>query len=451
MSVDAFLKKHPEIDFIDLLIADSSGLFRSKRIPRAQLAKVYGDGVDFASSLFSLDASGYSVDSALGLSGGDPDGHCMPVPDTLCPVPWDRSRAQLLMTMFDIDGSPHFADPRQLLGRILDEFKAATGLVPDCGFELEFTLVERDDRGLLRPAGDDGQAYDRGSRLQRVYSADDLERRDALLDGIVAEAPAFGLSIEGMIAESGPSQYEINLLHQADSRRAADEALLLKHLIRGLARAHGLTATFMARPIRDLPGSGMHLHLSALDGSGANAFAALPGQPPEQGSETLRQAVAGLLETMAEAQLIAMSTLNSYRRLETDIFVPLAPTWAYNNRSAAIRIPASLGPATRLEYRLAGADANPCLLLAATLAGMRHGLDNRLQPPAQITGNAAAVEGPQFGTSLDQALRAFTGGRVIAPALGADYVEVYRRCRQHELDYFRFEVSPREIDFYLDI
>ena len=451
MSADSFLKKHPQIEFIDLLIADSSGLFRSKRIPRAQLAKVYRDGVDFASSLFSLDASGSSVDSMLGLSGGDPDGHCLPVPDTLSLVPWDRSRAQLLLTMFSVDGSPHFADPRQILSRILDEFTAATGLVPDCGFELEFTLVERDDSGSLRPAGGDGQAYGRGSRLLRVYSADDLERRDALLDEIVAEAPTFGLDIEGMIAEAGPSQYEINLSHQADSHRAADEAVLLKHLIRGLARARGLTATFMARPIRDLPGSGMHLHLSALDGSGANAFAAPQGEPPEQGSEIMRCAVAGLLATLGEAQLLAMPTLNSYRRLETDIFVPLHSTWAYNNRSAALRIPASLGPATRIECRLAGADANPYLLLAGTLAGIRHGIDNRLRPPPQISGNAGAAGGPQFATSLDEALRVFAGGQIIAPALGADYADVYCRCRQHELDYFRFDVRPREVDFYLDI
>ena len=451
MSADAFCKKHPEVEFIDLLIADNSGLFRSKRIPRSQLAKVYRDGIDFASSLFSLDASGASVDSALGLSGGDPDGHCLPIAGTLSPVPWDRSRAQLLMTMFEADGSPHFADPRQLLSRILAEFTAATGLVPDCGFELEFMLVERSDSGLLRPAGSDGQAYDRGSRLLRVYSADDLERRDALLDEIVAEAPVFGLKIEGMVAESGPSQYEINLVHQADALRAADEAVLLKHLIRGLARARGQTATFMARPIRDLPGSGMHLHLSALDASGTNAFAAPPNQVPGQGSETMRHAVAGLLATLDEAQLLAMPTVNSYRRLKSDICVPLSPTWAYNNRSAALRIPASLGPATRIEFRLAGADANPYLLLAAALIGMRHGLDNKLQPPAQITGNAAAAAGSRLATSLDEALKMFAQGRILAPALGADYAEVYRRCRQHDLDCFRFEIMPREVDFYLDI
>ena len=460
MSVDAFLKKHPDIKFIDLLIADSSGLFRSKRIPRSQLAKVCRDGIDFASSLFSLDASGDSVDTVLGLSGGDPDSHCLPLPDTLCPVPWDPSRAQLLLTMVEADGSPHFADPRQILGRILDEFTAATGLVPDCGFELEFMLVERGDDGLLRPPGGDGQAYDRGSRLQRLYSADDLERRHALLDEIVAGAPTFGLDIEGMIAESGPSQYELNLVHRADVIRAADEAVLLKHLIRGCARAQGLTATFMARPISDLPGSGMHLHLSLLDGrsagsaragSGANVFAAPPGQAPEQGSDTLQHAVAGLLATMAEAQLLAMPTVNSYRRLEPDIFVPLGPSWAYNNRSAALRIPVSLGPATRIEYRLAGADANPYLLLAALLAGVRHGIDGGLRPPAQSSGNAGAGIGPPFATSLDGALKAFVGGQVVAPALGADYAEIYRCCRQHELDYFRFEVSPREVDFYLDI
>ena len=160
--------------------------------------------------------------------------------------------------------------------------------------------------------------------------------------------------------------------------KACDSAVLLKRLIKGIAVNHGFEATFMAKPYDAEAGNGMHVHMSLLDAHGRNVFAAADENP--LGTEMLRHAIGGLLRLMPESVALMAPNLNSFRRFQPGLYVPMAPTWGFDNRSVALRIPSGPNAARRIEHRVGGADANPYLLLATLLASVIHGIANRISP-----------------------------------------------------------------------
>ena len=165
-----------------------------------------------------------------------------------------------------------------------------------------------------------------------------------------------------------------------DALAAADDCLYLKRIAEQAARRHGLKSTCMAKPYSDHAGSGLHVHASIIDRQGRNILDAKGGEP-----KLLKSVTAGLLNTMREAQLIFAPFANSYRRFQPGSFAPVDLTWGSGHRGTAIRIPDKDGPAARIEHRVAGADANPYLLLAAILGGMLTGLDGELDPGEETT------------------------------------------------------------------
>ena len=177
------------------------------------------------------------------------------------------------------------------------------------------------------------------------------------------------------MCEFAPGQFEINLGHVEDMVLAADQGVMLKRCIKAAARATGQRATFMAKPFAEQSGSGLHIHLSLVDRDGRNLF----GETPD-GEQHLRHAVRGLQDLMAEAMLVFAPNANSYRRLRPLTYAPTAPTWGWNNRTVALRIPPGGPAARRIEHRVAGSDANPYLVLAAVLAGVLRGLEQREEP-----------------------------------------------------------------------
>ena len=188
-----------------------------------------------------------------------------------------------------------------------------------------------------------------------------------------------------IVSEYGAGQFEVNLHHVKDALAACDHAILLRRLVRGIARQQGLAATFMAKPFRDLDGSGMHVHFSLLDGSGRNVFGpAPPAATPDAYPDTLRHAVGGMLSMLPESLAIFAPNANSYRRFRPGFFVPIAPNWGPNHRQVALRIPTSDDANVRLEHRVAGADCNPYLAMAAILAAAHAGITRRIEPPPMI-------------------------------------------------------------------
>ncbi|MFG1489662.1 glutamine synthetase, partial [Oceanospirillum sp. HFRX-1_2] len=193
-----------------------------------------------------------------------------------------------------------------------------------------------------------------------------------------------GIPADTIISELGPGQFEINLMHVADPALAGDHATLFKRLVKGVARKHDFGATFMAKPYADKSGNGFHVHFSLIDKDGNNVF----DDGTDAGSDLLRHAIAGLMETMADSMLIFAPHLNSYRRFAAGAHAPTFASWGYENRTVALRVPESEPVARRIEHRVSGADANPYLVLASVLAGALYGIENKLQPPSPIEGDA---------------------------------------------------------------
>lgn len=444
-----FLDRHPEVDSIDLLISDLNGVLRGKRIPRDNLEKTFRDGVNLPASVFALDILGNTIEATgLGLSSGDSDRVCRPVADTLMPSPWLRHgrQAQLLMTMSEADGTPFFADPRQVLDRVLARFRCA-GLTPVVAVEMEFSLVDRrrDALGMVQPPC--SPATGERAAQSQLFSINELDEYAALLEEIHTAARAQQLPLDTALKECAPGQFEINLIHCDDALAACDSAVLLKRLIKGVALNHGFEATFMAKPYGQEAGNGTHVHISLLDDNGNNVFAAEDGAP--LGTPLMQQAVAGLLELMPASMALFAPNLNSFRRFQPGLYVPMAPTWGYDNRSVALRIPSGPNAARRIEHRVAGADVNPYLLLASLLGAVDHGLKRHLTPPPAITGNAYDQVAPSLTNSWRQALDLLEQNEPLAEALGARFLAVFVANRRAERDQAMQAVSKLEYDWYL--
>jgi glutamine synthetase len=231
--------------------------------------------------------------------------------------------------------------------------------------------------------------------------------------------------------------------------QAADDLIRLKRLVRAQARRHGVTACFMAKPIAEYAGSGMHVHVSLQDETGTNIFA-----EDKEGtwSPLLLNALGGLKETMGESMLVFAPHANSWRRFVSQSYAPVAPTWGVNNRSVALRVPAGSVKARRIEHRPSGVDANPYLVATAVLAGVRHGLANRLDPGPETIGNGyeETMTGAALPTDWRSAIEAAKSSSFLKKALGEDLHRTFTAIK--EAEYFRVArtISNVDYDLYLN-
>ncbi len=256
---------------------------------------------------------------------------------------------------------------------------------------------------------------------------------------------AQGVPSGAITAEYAPGQFEINLLHIDDALLAADRCVMFKRAVKGVARRHGVQATFMAKPYLAEAGSGMHLHISLCDAEGRNVFDG--GAAPA--SRTLEQAIAGILDILPDSMAFLAPNVNSFRRYRPNIFVPVRRSWGYENRSVALRVPLGPGAARRIEHRVAGADANPYLVLATALAGIHHGIAEKLDPPPPWEGNAGETRDSDLPLRQRPALSRLRESKVLATYFGADYPGAYVACKTAELDSFENHVSAQEYAWYL--
>ncbi|MDP6969140.1 MAG: glutamine synthetase family protein [Gammaproteobacteria bacterium] len=440
-----FLAANPDLVAVDLLLPDQHGVMRGKRIPAHDLVKVYESGIFLPGSVFALDINGNTVESTnIGFATGDCDQPCRPLSNTLVPVPWQKNpMAQCLLTMEQVPGEPFFANPRHVLDRILERFKALA-LTPVVAIELEFYLTdpERQTNGQLQAPI--SPVHGGRETDTQVYSMDNLDDYGELLEAIMAAAKVQGIPASAAIAEYAPGQFEINLQHVDNPLLACDQALMLKRLIRAVARQYGYEATFMAKPFAEQAGNGMHIHMSLLDAKGNNIFAA----GTAQSNKYLRQALAGLQHTMADMMGILCPKVNSLRRFQPDFFVPMAPTWGIDNRTVALRIPNGAATGRRIEHRVAGADANPYLAMSSLLAGTHYGLTKQLTLAAPIKGNAPEQVQPSLPLDWHSAQSKLAQSGFAETYLGADFLHVYQAVQEAEYKQFNNQVTSLEIDWY---
>lgn len=446
---EAFLAAHPEIEAFDIVLIDANGIGRGKIIRRHELLPFYTGGRHLPVSILGLDICGEDVhETGLIWDQGDGDRRAWPVPGTLTALHATHPpRGEVLMAVYDLDGAPMTCDPRHALQRQVDAL-AAEGLIASAAFELEFFLLENEPGpdGRMVPARDvlDG----RQNRKTDVYSVDQLHGMLPLFNDIYAGAKRAGIKAETLISEFAPGQYELTLHYRRDVMQAADDLIRLKRIVRMHARQHGRTACFMAKPNEDYAGSGMHLHVSMMDGGGRNVFV-----EAEEGrwNPMILHALGGLRATMGEAMLVFAPHANSWRRFASNSYAPVSPTWGVNNRSVALRIPAGDIKARRIEHRPAGVDANPYLVAATVLAGIRHGLAARIDPGPETTGNGydGGQDAPPIPVDWRSAIEAAQGSDFLKSALGEDMHRTFTAIKAAEYARVMRRVSGVDYDLYL--
>ncbi|GGE05939.1 glutamate--putrescine ligase [Gemmobacter megaterium] len=443
---EAFLAANPDIEAVDIVLHDANGIGRGKIIRRHELVPFYRNGRHLPISILGLDICGEDVhETGLIWDQGDGDLRAWPIPDTLkrlhgtCPA-----RAEVFMSMYTLDGLPMGSDPRHALARNLAKMEA-DGLHPAGAFELEFFLLanDRDASGRVQPAHAvlDG----RPSSKTEVYSVDHLHGMQPLFSDIYAAADLAGIKAETMISEYAPGQYELTLHYRTNVLEAADDLMRLKRIVRMQARRHGVTACFMAKPVEHYAGSGMHFHVSLQSPAGDNL---LMEEAPGQWSPLILNALGGLIETMAESMLVFAPHANSWRRFAAQSYAPVSPTWGVNNRSVALRIPAGDIRARRIEHRPAGVDANPYLVGATVLAGIRHGLTHKVDPGPETTGNGYDVPGSdRIPRDWREAIRAAEGSAFLKHALGEEMHRTF--CAIKAAEYARVARTIPDVDYDL--
>ncbi len=426
-------------------IADINGIWRGKRLPADLAEKAMHGGLRMPLSTLTVDIWGRDViASGQVFETGDRDGVLLPTGRGPLPVNWmDRPSTLLPLWMAHEDGSGYDGDPRRALAVIVERYRALR-LKPVTATELEFYLVDpkkRHPRPPKSPMSGKRLAFD------GVLSTDDLDAFDGFLADVYAACELQNIPAEAAISESGCGQFEVNLRHADDALRTADDTLLFKRLVKGVARRHGLAASFMAKPYGQASGNGLHVHFSLIDESGRNVF----DDGSDEGSDVLKQAVGGLLAAMDEEMLLFAPHLNSYRRLREGTHAPVARAWGYENRTAAIRIPGGPAGARRIEHRVAGADANPYLMLAAILGAALAGIERRIIPDRPIAGNAYAQGLPSLPTDWGSALQAFEQGELIGEILNPTLAGMISACKRQEMARFAAEVTALEYQSYLDV
>lgn len=447
----AYCKHYGAPERIECLLCDINAVLRGKWLPGDQHEKLSSGKVRLPFSTYAPNILGLEVaETGLGIVAGDPDGVVMPIAGTLLPVPWETGKvAQVLVEIHQDDGEVSPLSARGQLARVLDQF-TQRNLTPVAAAELEFYFCAK------REHPQDPPRPPQGSPAAQNFDVESLYRFQPILDDILAACKQQGLATDTLIAEYGPGQFEINFHHSQDILAAADTALLFRRIVRCVAAKHGIEATFMAKPYRDYPGNGMHLHVSVTDAKGHNIFAhnenSRDKSNTEAVSDTLQHAVAGTLATLHDMQAIFAPHLNSLRRFAPNSFAPTAPLWGCDHRGAAVRIPETHGPGARLEHRISGADVNPYLAVAAILAGIVYGLKHRIAAPPMLQKDqdaTADLSAQPLSADWQSTIEAFAQSEFAQSIFAEPYHHVYTQVKLNEAKEIATQISQVEYQLYL--
>ncbi|ADH87670.1 Glutamate--putrescine ligase [Ancylobacter novellus DSM 506] len=428
---------------IECAVPDLAGVGRGKIMPVSKFLS--GPTMNLPLSVFFQTISGdyppYDglVDSVV----VDSDLVMEPDFSTLAVVPWAQDpTAQIIHDAYHRDGRPVDLAPRQVLKNVV-ELYSHKGWKAVVAPEIEFYLVEPNtdaDYPLKPPIGRSG----RPEIGRQSYSIQAVNEFDALFEDMYDYSEAQGLEIDTLIHEDGAAQMEINLLH-GDPVVLADQVFLFKRTIREAALAHKIYATFMAKPIADEPGSAMHIHQSIVDAeTGKNIFSDKDGDPTPE----FFSFIAGQQRYMPAVMSIMAPYVNSYRRLTRDSMAPINVQWGYDNRTAGLRVPPSSPAARRVENRVPSSDANPYLVIAASLACGYLGLVEGLRPTDPLEADAKFLDF-ELPRGLLEAVAALQYSEEIAGVLGPSFVKTYTAVKQQEFDTFMRVISPWEREYLL--
>lgn len=446
--LDAWIKEKGVAE-IELILPDMNGIIRGKVVPATRFLKgVSQRTLRIASSILSVTVTGEYPDlpdDGDDLYSGtlDPDCVLVPDPDSICVAPGYRTPTAYVVTdAYTHAGTLIDIAPRQVLRRVLDLY-AAKGWQPVVAPEVEFFLTARNvdpDLPLETPAGRSGRA----ETVSQPYGLEAINEYEDLIEQIYEYCDIAELDIETMIHEAGAAQLEVNFNH-GDALALADQVLMFKRIVRQVALSNQVYATFMAKPMDQQPGSAMHIHQSLMDKeTGRNLFANTNGSD----SKLFRNFVGGLQTYLPEVAPIFAPNVNSFRRMRPQYDAPINVQWGRDNRSCGLRVPISDGANRRIENRLPGADANPYLAIAASLACGFVGMEREIEPGPQVTGSAYRMP-RSLPRTLDEALERFKECTPMREVLGEAFCHLFAAVKHDELDAFEGVVSAWEREHLL--
>ena len=440
-----------QVQEIELIVPDMNGIIRGKVVPAQRFLKgVANHTLRIASTILNVTMTGdypdyIDDDQPDDEYNGTEDPDCVLVPDSgsIRVAPGYRTPTATIVTDA-VTHSGRLIDiaPRQVLRNILSLYEAK-GWQPVIAPEVEFFLTARNtdpDLPLETPVGRSGRA----ETVSQPYGLEALNEYEDLIEAIYEYTEAADLDLETMIHESGAAQLEVNFNH-GDPLALADQVLIFKRIVRQVAHNHQVYATFMAKPMDSQPGSAMHLHQSVIDiATGENLFANKNGSD----SAMFRSFVAGLQTYLPEVTPLFAPNVNSYRRMRPQHSAPINVQWGRDNRSCGLRVPVSDRANRRIENRLPGADSNPYLAMAASLACGYLGVIEELEPTAQLTSSAYRLP-RELPRSLAVGLERFKNCKPIRDILGERFCRAFAAVKEHELDAFDGVVSAWEREHLL--
>jgi len=436
-----WLKEH-RISEVECLVPDMTGNARGKFIPAHQFL---GQGhPKLPESIMIQTVTGeYSDDHWDFVEPTDADMILKPDPDTLRIVPWAREpTAQIIHDCYKPNGELHPLSSRSVLRNILALYEK-DGLKPVIAPEMEFYLVAKNtdpDYELMPPKGRSGRRE--SARLS--YSIDAVAEFEDFVEDMYEYADAQKLQVDTLIHENGAAQMEINFLH-GDAMSLADQVFVFKRTVRETAHKYDMYATFMAKPMMREPGSAMHIHQSVVRAdTGENIFSDADGNY----TDAFLSYIGGLQRFTPELISLYAPNVNSYRRLAPDISAPINLNWGVDNRTTAFRVPHDSPAATRVENRFPGADANPYLAIAATLASGYLGMKMGLKPtdPHQGTANEDEVE---VARTLEEGLRLLHDTPELQDMFGELFLRAYAAVKLDEFEEFNRVISSWEREHLL--
>ena len=434
--------KDQAITEVECLVSDIAGIPRGKILPVHKFSQAAaGQGLRLPEYVFGQSVTGAFLDSAV-LNEIGKDVILRPDPTTCRLVPWySEPTAQIIHDAFDHDGSIVPFSPRAVLKRVLALFESA-GLCPIVAPELEFFLVQQSadaNSPLATPSGRSGRA----EKARQAYGIDAVNEFDPLFEDIYDHCEVQKIDIDTLSHEAGAAQMEINFNH-GEALELADQTFLFKRTVRQTSLDHNVHATFRAKPMQEQPGSAMHLHVSVVDiESGHNLFV----NEDSSESDQFYHALAGMQRYLVAAMPLMAPYVNSYRRQSNSEDSPTNLAWGMDNRTVGLRVPMGDAANRRIENRIPGADANPYLAMAATLAALWLGLQEQRRPTRQRKDSGEDLA--TLPRNLDIALDELERAKPLHEALGEDFVKLFIEVKRGEAEAFLEVISPWEREYLL--
>ncbi len=434
--------KQRQISEVECLVPDITGNARGKFIPAHQFLN--SGEPRLPESILAQSVTGeYSDDHWEFVEPTDADMILRPDPSTMRVVPWAREpTAQIIHDCYTQEGKPHPLATRNVLRKVLELYEA-DGLAPVVAPEVEFYLVSKNldpDTELSPPAGRSGRSE--SSRLS--YSIDAVAEFEDFVEDMYDYAEAQELQVDTLIHENGAAQMEINFTH-GEAMSLADQVFTFKRTVRETAHKHGMYATFMAKPMQSEPGSALHIHQSVVRAdSGENIFSDENGEH----TKAFLNFIGGLQRYTPELISFYAPNVNSYRRLAPGISAPINLNWGLDNRTTAFRVPQSNAAGTRVENRFPGADVNPYLAFAASLASGYLGMKNAL-PPSEPHQGTANEEEVSVARALEEGLRHLRETPEVEEVFGELFLRAYTAVKLDEFEEFNRVISSWEREHLL--